>query len=180
MFGLLYLVCFGVIQAPTNSQHLIFTSIFSTYPEHILCLFLGAHWVLCLCRTDGTTLRFALVTGQMQLLCSALLTAAWGAVPLQAKDRDAVAISWQWAGPGTLQIPWTQLACGQHGWAQTWHLPAGSTGIKHQLAPSSQLLQNSKPWESIKAQGEVGRTRRTKDQDLLTLPEEPEDKYCHF
>lgn len=63
---------------------------------------------MCLCRTDGTTLRFALVTGQMQLLCSALLTAAWGAVPLQAKDRDAVAISWQWAGPGTLQIPWTQ------------------------------------------------------------------------
>lgn len=77
VFGLLYLVCFGVIQAPTNSQHLFFTSIFSTDPEHILCLFEGARWVLCLCRTDGTTLRFALVTGQMQLLCSALLTAAW-------------------------------------------------------------------------------------------------------
>lgn len=111
-FSLLYLVCFSVIQAPTNSQHLIFTSIFSTNPEHVLCLFQGAWWVLCLCRSDGTTLRFVLVTGQMQLLCPALLTAAWWAAALQAKDRDAVAISWQWAGPATLQIPWTQTGLG--------------------------------------------------------------------
>lgn len=74
------------------------------FPKSCLC----QKRVLCLCRTDGTTLRFALITGQMQLLFSALLTAAWWAVPLQAKDRDAVAISWHWAGPGTLQIPQTQ------------------------------------------------------------------------
>lgn len=65
VFVLLLSVCSGVIQAPTNSQHLIFTSIFTPDSEHIFCVFQRAHRVSCSCRTDGTTLRFALVNGQM-------------------------------------------------------------------------------------------------------------------
>lgn len=64
-WGFLFLVCSGVTQAPTNSQHLIFTSIFSPDSEDIFCLFQRAHWVSRSCGTDGTTLRIALVNGQM-------------------------------------------------------------------------------------------------------------------
>lgn len=78
VFVLLFLVSSGVIQAPTNSQYLIFTSIFSPDSEHIFCLFQRAHWVSCRCRTDGTTLRFALVNGQMRSFCSSPLTSSLG------------------------------------------------------------------------------------------------------
>lgn len=68
-------VCFAVFGLfwcyPGSYQFSIFTSIFSTDPANILCLFQRAHWVLCLCRTDGTTLRSALITEPMQSLCSA-------------------------------------------------------------------------------------------------------------
>lgn len=101
VFVLLFLVCSGVIQAPNNSQHLIFTSIFSLDSEHIFCLFQRAHWISCSCRTDGTTLRFALVSGQMWSLYSSPLGEVCLCEPDGQGQGCGNAAAASGAGPGT-------------------------------------------------------------------------------
>lgn len=171
VFVLLFLICSGVIQASNNSQHLIFTSIFSLDFEHIFCLFQRAHWISCSCRTDGTTLRFALANGQMWSLYSSPLGEVCLCEPDGQGQRCGNAAAMSGAAPGTRRTSHRQTGIGERRRAQH----------KNQAQPPSpQVYRNNKPSESIKVRGQVGRVRSTKEQDTLTPQEQPEDKYCHF
>lgn len=101
-----------------------------------------------------------------------------------AEDSDAVMLwpsAGSRAGPGTRQISWSQSGTRAARGGRRCNisqLAAQEPKANSHLPP--QVYRNNKPWESIKAHREVGRMGSTKEQDTLTLPEEPEDKYCHF
>lgn len=151
VFVLLFLVCSGVIQAPPNSQHLIFTSIFSPDSEHIFCLFQRAHWVSCICRTDGTTLRFALVNGQMRSLCSSPLASALSRVCLcepggQGRQCSDAAASSQQQGRTTrsLNLPEPNQHLGSMGGHRRsiYQSAAGEPNTNGHLPPWSRGITN--------------------------------------
>lgn len=116
--------------------------------EDIFCLFQRAHWVSRSCGTDGTTLRSALVNGQMRSLCSSSLASALSAEVCLCepsgrgpRSSDAAAISRQRGRTGrSPNLPEQHLgSVGGHGRSVSRsaaqepkansHVPPRSTGI---------------------------------------------------